>query len=727
MIDFDKSRSLIENEFEEAQFDPATGLDAETLREKLSEFIKIHEGKYPMPILRAKAYALLLENVQIQINPHTIFADKLNIGIDYTSFATNDLFEKTLFWPTRARVLSEKLGEEYAHAQKGIEISVGAPYADFWHTVPNWPNILELGFAGILAKAKECKQIAMAQEDCTAEKIHFYDGIIICYEAILNYYRRVYEYSLQFDIPEYSENILYLIDNPPETLYQVMLTAIMFLYMEEIGTERARSLGPIDRLYYPYYKKELEKGTSVEQIREYFKFFFIHFTATKRFAQQPFTLGGADAEGNSYVNELTELILDVYDSMNILDPKIHFRYHKGIKDTVMLKILDMIRRGNSSICLINDEVVLEGYARIGIPKEDAVNYVALGCYEPIIMGKEEAEIGAAWLNMAKALEFALNEGKDIATGYQYGPVTPSSYGSYEEFYQGFLTQLDNILQFSLKHILDQSKFNQQINPSPLYSSTFTQCLEKGMDVHEYPLEYNNLSIKCFAIATVVDSLMAVKKFVFDQGTVTYEEMKQAVLANWDGYEELRRQIRKDEEKFGNNLPGPDQIMVDLVTHLTDFAKGVKLERGGVLRFGMDSITNNLWDTYATPDGRNAGEALSRNLCPTSGMDKKGITAYMNSMLKLDHADLLDSAILDYMVHPSAVQGEKGLQDFYSLVRAYFGRGGFALQGNIVDTSALRDAQLHPEKYSTLQIRVCGWNEYFVNMPKEKQDLFIGGK
>ena len=641
-----------------------------------------------------------------------------------------DIFARVLFNPTRDKVLSEKLTEDYDHMKTGNRIGVGFAWNDFWHTVPDWNNILSLGFAGILAQTLEYKQKAIESGNCTQDMLHFYDSIIICYQAIIKYYKRVYAMSLSYDIPAYSESILSLTVNPPQNLYQAMLMSIMFLYMEEIGPERARSLGPIDRLYYPFYQKDLESGVSPEDITEMFRFFFLHFTATKRFAQQPFTIGGADENGNTYANELTWLILNTYDELNIFDPKIHFRYHKGMDDALMLKVLDMIRRGNSSICILNDEVIIKGYEKLGVPRKDAAKYVVLGCYEPIIMGKEEAEIGASWLNMAKPLEFAFNSGKDILTGIQYGPETPADFADFDAFYEAFLQQLTSIVNFSMKNIVDQGKLSNLINPSPLYSSTFTQCLAAGKDVHDYPLEYNNISIKCFALATVVDSLMMVKKYVFDLKEITFAQMKDAILNNWEGYEDLRTKLLKDPEKYGNNLPAPDELMVKIVNHLISLVKAMELDRQGHVRLGMDSITKNVLfgkNTAATPDGRHHCDMVSKNLCPVNGMDHKGLTAYMNSMLKLDHTELLDSGILDFMVHPSAIQGKKGLNDFYSLVKSYFHRGGFALQGNMIDTDVLKDAQLHPENYPTLQVRVCGWNEYFVNMSREHQDIFINGR
>jgi formate C-acetyltransferase len=248
-----------------------------------------------------------------------------------------------------------------------------------------------------------------------------------------------------------------------------------------------------------------------------------------------------------------------------------------------------------------------------------------------------------------------------------------------------------------------------------------------MDVHEYPLKYNNLSLKPFGLATVVDSLVAIKKYVFDKQVVSFAQMRQAILSDWKGYEDLQNTILNDPEKYGNNCPLPDDVMVRLTKHLEARYCGKELARGGRLRLGLDSVYHCVSiaeKTAATPDGRHAGKPVSKNLCAVDGMDRAGITGYIQSLLKIDSSGYVDATVLDFILHPSAVEGEKGLRDFKSLIKVYLDNGGFAIQGNIVSRDTLIDAQQHPEKYATLQVRVCGWNEYFVKLNKTKQDMFI---
>ena len=199
------------------------------------------------------------------------------------------------------------------------------------------------------------------------------------------------------------------------------------------------------------------------------------------------------------------------------------------------------------------------------------------------------------------------------------------------------------------------------------------------------------------------------------------------LSDWKGFEDLQKRIINDKEKYGNNMTIPDKIMTDILENLANRYCGKNLKRGGKVRLGLDSVYHCIKHgekTSATSDGRNAKKPISKNLCASDGMDRGGITAYMQSVLKIDSASFVDGVPFDFILHPSAVEGEKGLEDFISLIKIFLDNGGFAMQGNIVKRDTLIEAQNYPEKYSTLQVRVCGWNEYFVKLSKVKQDMFI---
>lgn len=726
MKNLSQNINFVKNEFEEANFDKSTGLEADIISGHLKEMCEILKGE-PFPIVSAKAYAYLLDNAQLEINEYTPFAVKYNFGIDYSYFATASIFYWSVLSTREAEVISEKLPVESEQAKIFAESGLDWMAVDFTHTVPDWNYLLKHGFKGILDNAYASKHRLISSGNCSENQIAFLDSVIICYEAILRLLRRTYTYSLKFNVPEFSQCIKNLLENPPSTLYEVMQFSVLYVYFEELSIERCRTLGPIDRLYYPFYENDKKNGTEEADLKELFKYYFMHFTAAKRFAQQPFTICGSDKDGNDFSNELSLIILEIYDELNIYDPKIHIRCHKNLDERIYKKAASMIRGGNNSICLIGDEAVFSGYEKIGIPREDSQNYVILGCYEPIIMGLEEAEISALRFNTVKCVEYAINGGKDIRSGKQVGVVSETEPKGFEEFLGIYLNQLDYCADFALDFIEKQGLYSTLIHPTPMYSSSFSECIEKGMDVHEYPLKYNNLSLKFHGLATTVDSLTAIKKYVFDRKEISFKNMRNALLNDWNGYEDLQKKIIVDKEKYGNNMETPDKILKDLTDHLTERYCAKELHRTGKVRLGLDSVYHCIKcgeSTSATPDGRNKGKPVSKNLCACDGMDRNGITSYMQSVLKIDPAGFVDGVPFDFMLHPSAVEGEKGLEDFISLIKIFFANGGFAFQGNIVSGETLKEAQKNPEKYSTLQVRVCGWNEYFVNLSKVKQDMFI---
>lgn len=267
----------------------------------------------------------------------------------------------------------------------------------------------------------------------------------------------------------------------------------------------------------------------------------------------------------------------------------------------------------------------------------------------------------------------------------------------------------------------------QINPSPVYSGTISSCMERGKDIFDGGTKYHNTSIKCCGIATAVDSLLAVKELVFDRRLVTFAQLREILLANWNGHEALRRTAQASELKYGNHQPQADALASEIYRFAAGMIVGKKNHSGGVFRMGCDSITNCVVfgkRMGATPDGRLRGEPTSKNFSASTGMDRNGVTALIESVCAMDSSDFVNGAVLDILLHPSAVEGTRGLEAMYTLVETYFALGGYAIQGNVMELQQLLDAKKHPEKYPTLQVRVCGWNEYFVELSPDMQDMFI---
>lgn len=729
MNPFSQERPWLENEFEEAVWIPGSGLDAQALEAGFDAYLQ-ENAQLPPPLLRAGGFAWLLDNCQISINPHSIFCHKLNLGVVYNSGGADadflkkqlheagpDIMENRMFYP-RNRALQESLAPKQAALNRqAIAIGAGRACADFRHASPDWNNVFRLGFSGLRQRVAEQKA---QSEPLTDSRRTFYDAALACYDAIDRVLGRIASESRKFNVPEFTRAVEHLRREPPCTVYQAMLLSILFTNFAEIGYEKVRTLGLLDEMYWPYYQADCREGRcDRETMKEMLRYFFLHWHAARRGAQQPFGLGGT--------NPLTELMLEVYEELNIINPKLHLRCAADVPDTLLTRVAELIRKGSSSIVLMNDEAVYRGYALLGIPREEAKGYLPMGCYEPYLMGKEEAFICASWMNIAKQVELTVTGGKDLLTGEDFGTPTPTEFASFSEFLETFFCRLSEMVELTVDMIETFSRFATQVNPSPLLSATMDSCVERGVDIYDGGMVYNNTTIKCFGIATAVDSLLGVKKLVFDEKMLTMEQLRQALSANWQGYERQRLAVWKDGNKYGNHLPEPDGLAREIYDRLAQWIIGRKNCRGGIYRMGADSVDFSMTEGAkmgAGADGRLAGEPISKNLCPVSGMQKRGITAFLHSALSLGQERLLGSAPLDFVVHPSAVQGEAGLKAMVAAFRAYFQAGGMAVHGNVVSYEALLAAQKEPEKYADLQIRVCGWNDYFVNLSPAQQEQFL---
>ena len=516
--------------------------------------------------------------------------------------------------------------------------------------------------------------------------------------------------------------------NAPQNSYEAMQLLIVYFFIHEYvcGT-RVRTLGRLDVLLQPFYARDLKNGTfTKEEIVEMLKFFLYKFWLAKVPYDLPFAIGGMGVDGEDVTNEMSWMIVEAYDSLNIYSPKIHVKVCKKTPSDFVKRVLRCIRGGNSSFVFINDEVGIKALMDVGITEKEARNFVPIGCYEPAVWGVEMGCTGNGGVSLPKMVELVMTGGVDLRSGDQLGvPVGPVN--SFRDFVAEIKKQLTYFTEYALEHITEIEKRYDQMHADPLLSVQYDHSVETGVDVHTGGAKYNNSSLYFYSIGSLIDSMEAVRELVFEKKRVSYEQLCEIVKNNWEGYENLRTYALMKCPKYGNHIAETDA----LTKEMTDFAAGLVNNkpngRGGVFKaalFTIDFCFQIGKRTMATPDGRLAGEPLSKNLCATVGMDKKGITSLIHSVTQIDHSKFPNGSVLDILLHPTAVAGEEGLEAFYGILMTYFAKGGFGIHGNVFDVNTLLDAQKNPDKYRNLQVRLCGWNVYFVNLSKEEQDSFI---
>ena len=516
----------------------------------------------------------------------------------------------------------------------------------------------------------------------------------------------------------------------PATFYEALLTDYLyFILCEHIEGLQVRSLSNFDRLFFPYYQSDLKNGVTQEQIRQDLAYFFLQFTAIGNYWNQPVYLGGTDAEGQSRINELSYLFLEVYDNMKIYCPKVQIKLAKNTPKAFVLQALDMIRRGNNSIVFVCEETIRQALMGAGATEEQARNCDVKGCYEYAVRGSYNSEM--TYFNLLKPLEYVLHEGRDGITGELVGlPCPPAErYKSFEALYTEYQRQLRHMIDVAITVVNGYENYLCYINPQSMFSATGLTCLETAKDMLGGGAVMNDSTVQFGFLADVADSLAMIRKYVFDQKALTLPELVKILDANFEGYEPILHQLRADRDKYGNNKSLPDGFATEVVRFAAQSTNGRPNAplRGGKWLCGFHVARQSYTQgakTAASPNGRRRGEELSKNLSASMGQNREGATAAILSITKIDATAFSGDACLDLGLHPSAVKGADGLEAMYALLLTFANRGGHALHINVFDADTLRDAQAHPEKYEDLHIRVCGWNVMWNNIKKEEQDGFI---
>ncbi len=696
-------------------FSPDTGMDGdEIMNTILSEDEKIKD--LPHPVRKAKALDYVLKNTRISCDSRDIFP------------AINSVdrpLKNTLIALWRKEVFTEIIPDIEKKRVQLIRDGMVTIYPDYDHSVPVWSRLFALGFSGILEESENIRRT----KERNAEEDAFFEGVKLTYEAVISFIGRLEKLAKETEGSEKMAAALGNIkNNPPQSFYEALLTSYLyFMISEHVDYLQVRSLSGFDKEFYKFYRGDLEKGISEDEIRTDLAYYLLQFTAIGNYWNQPVYIGGEKADGSTVINELSYMLLDVYDEMGLFSPKIQIKVAESMPKELLMKALDMIRRGRNSIVFVSDATIRKSLEKVGVTPDDARTCDIKGCYEYSPQSSYEA--GMNYVNTMKPLEYALHEGKDGVTGVFSGYESPalSSYNTFDDLYSEYKRQLLKLINVTVEVVNGFEEYLQHINPLSLLSGTFPSALEKAKDAIGGGGKHND-SVAAFAcMADLTDSLMMIKKYVYEKKELTLAEFVKILDSNYEGNENFRKKLLLDREKYGNNKERPDAIAVDLVNFITENICGRPNRRGGEWNCGFHVARMSYVQgksTASSANGRLLGEELSKNISASLGQSREGATAAILSATKIDASSFTVDASLDLGLLPSTVKGEDGLEAMYALLMTFVCRGGHALQINVFDAETLRDAQKNPEKYGDLQIRVSGWNVLWNNINPEEQEGFI---
>ncbi|WP_300800103.1 glycyl radical protein [uncultured Acetatifactor sp.] len=498
---------------------------------------------------------------------------------------------------------------------------------------------------------------------------------------------------------------------------------------------------------------------------------------------QNLIVGGQDKEGLDVTNDLSFMCITASKHVFLPQPSLSIRVWNKSPHELLLKAADLTRTGIGLPAYYNDEVIIPSLLSRGLTLEDARDYNIIGCVEPQKAGKTEGWHDAAFYNMCRPLELVFSNGWDKGEKISIETGAVEDMATFEEFYDAYKKQMDyNIsLLVNADNAIDVAHATRC--PLPFLSCMVDDCVKRGKSVQEGGAVYNFTGPQGFGIANMADSLYAIKKLVFDEKKVTLAEYKRALAMNYgQGFDavsageivtEILREIRKvnlpemgrngmavDEAqvagmiaavmsaelpaeekkryeelramidevpKFGNDNEEVDMFARDVAYTYTRPLLNYRNPRGGQFQAGLYPVSANVplgAQTGATPDGRLAHTPVADGVSPSAGKDVYGPTAAANSVSKLDHGIASNGTLFNQKFHPTALSGEKGLENFVALIRSYFDQKGSHMQFNVVDRETLLDAQAHPEKYAHLVVRVAGYSALFTTLSKSLQDDII---
>jgi len=444
------------------------------------------------------------------------------------------------------------------------------------------------------------------------------------------------------------------------------------------------------------------------------------------------TLGGVNEDGSDACNDLTDAFLEAATLVRVSNPTFGFRYHPNARIQTLRRVFECIRQGLGYPSMRNDPVLIANSMHWHRhPLKEARRWVHQACMSPCPdtkMGAQPFRMAHATVIAAKAVEYALLDGWDPVLKMQMGQHTgdAAKFQSFEELYQAWHTQIKWMMDIWARFI-GAGRYNAPKNgPRPFLSAIYERAVDLGVDA-QHPSERGNSWITFFAWMETGDSLAAVKKLVFEEKKYTMAELLEALKTDWAGREEMRMDFVR-APKWGNDDDYVDQVHVRCHNDIGKHGMELKDPTGNPwppLPENIAAYVTNSSRVGALPNGRRLGDTLYDGGCsPGAGLDKKGPTAVLRSVGKIDHVGSIRASLLNQRLSPTQLAGEKGFQLWLSYIKTWAELGADHVQFNMVDNETLHAAQKEPEKYSELVVRIAGYSAHFVDLNKKMQDTII---
>ncbi len=734
----------------------------------------------PMVIRRAKALELILQKMQIYIRDGEMIVGNYAKDVESVPFypelawkwikretAPGQVYESMIDDQQRTELaeICDYWGNDSIHHRlKGFlpeELKEVFWVFNWESATPNYQKILTVGLSGIKSEIEarlnrlnnEFLDLKISGEVFVKQKNEL-EGMSITLQAVIDWSKRYAELARQLASEQTSSErkmellqIAEICEKVPEKPANSFLEALqsfwfIHLVINFIDLPQVGCGIRFDQCLYPFYKADLDKGTITRQkAQEWVEFVFVKFQETGflhapiwsgfgggALGYQTVTIGGIDENEKDVTTEMSFIVLDAIQSLKAIVPPLALRWHEGIPKELVFKAIDVMNAGLPQPAIFNDGVNIPRLKNLGCPAKDANNYSINNCMVPTIPGKNFNHI-SAWAS-GVPLPFCLITALGLKPLFMYkkagdAVVDLDNIKSFDELFEAVVENFKWIVKrlVLIGNISDALYKNDA--PRPFLSTIIDDCIERAEDVREWNYEPDYRDITLFGLNTVADSLAAIKKVVFEDKKASLKEVVTALKSDWEGFEFLRKTCL-NAPKFGNDDNYVDDISAQFAARIAEETLRCKTNFNRPVI--PDGTASTAWWSFgricpATPDGRKTGDAFNDgSISPMAGRDKKGPTAVLNSVAKVDPMKSWNQ-LFNQTIMPEYLS-EQNKELFYQYLKTYAELGIHHIQFTTVSKDMLEDAQVHPEKYPALQVRVAGFAAYFIDLDKHLQESII---
>lgn len=630
------------------------------------------------------------------------------------------------------------------------------------HLVPGHKKIIDRGYGSIRKEAQDWLDAHLGNmmgDDIN--KGMFYKAVVIVCDGAEAMIRRYAELCAEkaetcadpvrkAELEKMADSLAWIATNPARNFWEACQAALLYhLLMYNEAKEAALAFGRFDQYTWPYLKRDLEEGAiTLDEAQELVDAFILksecfYNACPPKVAEiaganntyQHITVGGVDPDtGEDATNPVTYMVLESLGRLSLHDPTVSLRFNRNSPKKLWDCALEVSKLVGGLPLYQNDEVIVKGLQEnVGMSLRDARDYGVIGCQEYVGCGTDypapNGTPGHACVYFGAILDTALNNGVNPKNGNSIGIETGYLYEmtSMDEV----KAALEKVARWTLRWLVTMNNYTEALMQNRTCLTALSMgiegCMESGKDCMYGGAKYNSSGGTATGLATIADSLTTIRYMVFDKKLCTARELYDAVMANWEGYDELRQRCLNEVPHYGNADPYADEQMTYITDLYISLCSEMSIARAKVYKAGMYGASDHIAQgalTWATPDGRRDGEPLADATSPAQARDHNGPTAVFNSTLCFDHSRVMDGIALNIRMHPSVLDNESGVGKLEAMTQTYFDRGGMEVQYNVVSSDTLRAAQADPDSYRDLVVRIAGFSAYFTEMTPALQNDII---